>query len=134
MRRRDLLRTCAAAPLALAAARQARAQIRYEPSWASLDQRPSPAWYTGAKFGIFIHWGVYSVPSVVLPGGPGNLTASLQSGNIVLSWAGASNIQLQMTASLSPANWQIVSGTSGTSSYQISASGGGNAFYRLVQQ
>ena len=58
----------------------------------------------------------------------------LQSGNIVLSWTGASNIQLQMTASLSSANWQIVSGTSGTSSYQISASGGGNAFYRLVQQ
>src|SRR5438045_684259 len=63
MRRRDLLRTCAAGPLALAAARQARAQKRYEPSWASLDQRPSPAWSTGAKFGIFIHWGVYSVPS-----------------------------------------------------------------------
>ena len=29
-----------------------------------------PAWFTGAKFGIFIHWGVYSVPSYapVLPG------------------------------------------------------------------
>jgi alpha-L-fucosidase len=36
---------------------------KYEPSWASLDSRPSPAWFEDAKFGIFIHWGPYSVPS-----------------------------------------------------------------------
>lgn len=35
----------------------------YEPNWASLDQRPTPAWYQDAKFGVFIHWGVYSVPA-----------------------------------------------------------------------
>jgi alpha-L-fucosidase len=35
----------------------------YEPTWASLDGRPIPAWFPDAKFGIFIHWGVYSVPS-----------------------------------------------------------------------
>ncbi len=35
----------------------------YAPNWQSLDQRPVPAWFTDAKFGIFIHWGVYSVPS-----------------------------------------------------------------------
>src|ERR1035438_3761617 len=63
MRRRDLLRTCAAAPLALAAGRRAFGQKRYQPTWESIDARPSPAWYTDAKFGIFIHWGVYSVPS-----------------------------------------------------------------------
>ncbi len=42
----------------------------YEPKWESLDRRPTPAWFTDAKFGIFIHWGVYSVPSYapVLPG------------------------------------------------------------------
>ena len=40
MRRRDLLRTCAAAPLALAAA--APAQNRYQPTWESIDRRPSP--------------------------------------------------------------------------------------------
>jgi alpha-L-fucosidase len=34
----------------------------YQPSWQSLDQRPVPSWYKDAKFGIFIHWGVYSVP------------------------------------------------------------------------
>src|ERR1700680_5066792 len=57
MRRRDLL-AMAALPLVRAAA-----QARYEPNWDSLDRRPSPQWYTDAKFGIFIHWGVYSVPA-----------------------------------------------------------------------
>ena len=35
----------------------------YEPNWESLDSRPAPDWYLDAKFGIFIHWGVYSEPS-----------------------------------------------------------------------
>ena len=36
---------------------------RYEANWASLNKRGIPAWFQQAKFGIFIHWGVYSVPS-----------------------------------------------------------------------
>jgi hypothetical protein len=36
---------------------------KYEPSWDSLDSRPLPSWFDDAKFGIFIHWGVFSVPS-----------------------------------------------------------------------
>src|SRR5579859_1682059 len=42
----------------------------YQPTWESVDQRPTPAWFSDAKFGIFIHWGVYSVPAYapVLPG------------------------------------------------------------------
>jgi len=35
----------------------------YQPSWESLDKRPVPGWFADAKFGIFIHWGVYSVPA-----------------------------------------------------------------------
>jgi len=35
----------------------------YEPRWESLDSRPTPQWFQDAKFGIFIHWGVYSVPA-----------------------------------------------------------------------
>ncbi|WP_324672555.1 alpha-L-fucosidase [Hymenobacter sp. GOD-10R] len=42
---------------------RAQAQPSYEPTWSSLDQRPIPQWFTDAKFGIFIHWGVYSVPA-----------------------------------------------------------------------
>ena len=37
--------------------------VRYEPTWESLDSRPLPAWYDESKIGIFIHWGVFSVPS-----------------------------------------------------------------------
>ncbi len=40
----------------------------YEPNWASLDQRPTPGWYLDAKFGVFIHWGVYAVPAWGAPG------------------------------------------------------------------
>ena len=36
---------------------------QYEPNWASIDSRPLPSWYDEAKFGIFMHWGVFSVPS-----------------------------------------------------------------------
>ena len=39
------------------------AQQKYEANWASIDSRPVPQWFTDAKFGIFIHWGVYSVPA-----------------------------------------------------------------------
>jgi alpha-L-fucosidase len=35
----------------------------YQPNWKSLDSRPIPPWYDQAKFGIFIHWGVFSVPA-----------------------------------------------------------------------
>jgi alpha-L-fucosidase len=34
----------------------------YRPDWTSLRQYQQPQWYKDAKFGIFIHWGVYSVP------------------------------------------------------------------------
>ncbi|HEC2145713.1 TPA: alpha-L-fucosidase [Staphylococcus delphini] len=34
----------------------------YTPSWESLKQHPLPKWFDDAKFGIFIHWGPYSVP------------------------------------------------------------------------
>jgi len=35
----------------------------YQNTWESLDSRPIPTWFEDAKFGIFIHWGVYSVPA-----------------------------------------------------------------------
>ena len=35
----------------------------YDATWASLDGRPAPSWFRDAKFGIKMHWGMYSVPS-----------------------------------------------------------------------
>ncbi|KAL3935605.1 MAG: hypothetical protein SGARI_002908 [Bacillariaceae sp.] len=35
----------------------------YDPTWESLDARELPQWYADAKIGIFLHWGVFSVPS-----------------------------------------------------------------------
>ena len=35
----------------------------YRPDWATLIKYQQPQWYKDAKFGIFIHWGVYSVPA-----------------------------------------------------------------------
>jgi alpha-L-fucosidase len=49
--------------LALATTGSLTAQVQYEPKWESLDTRKMPAWFSQDKFGIFIHWGVYSVPS-----------------------------------------------------------------------
>lgn len=39
------------------------ADVEFEADWQSIDSRPLPEWYDEAKIGIFIHWGVYSVPS-----------------------------------------------------------------------
>lgn len=35
----------------------------FTPTWESLSRYEIPQWYQDAKFGIFIHWGVYSVPA-----------------------------------------------------------------------
>jgi alpha-L-fucosidase len=35
----------------------------FKPEWSSLETYEIPQWYKAAKFGIFIHWGAYSVPA-----------------------------------------------------------------------
>ena len=35
----------------------------YKPEWSSLCDFEMPKWFEKAKFGIFIHWGLYSVPA-----------------------------------------------------------------------
>ena len=35
----------------------------FKDTWESLSQYEVPQWYKDAKFGIFIHWGIYSVPA-----------------------------------------------------------------------
>ncbi len=36
----------------------------FQPTWESLQASYKvPAWFTGAKFGLFMHWGLYAVPA-----------------------------------------------------------------------
>jgi len=37
--------------------------MQYEPKLESIRKHPVPEWYHNAKLGIFIHWGLYSVPA-----------------------------------------------------------------------
>ena len=48
---------------ALAAVDAVIAQGPYRDDWDSLRAYQVPRWYADAKFGIFLHWGVYSVPA-----------------------------------------------------------------------
>ena len=56
------MKKLAALLLCVCATSAANAQ-RFSADWPSVDSRPTPAWWTDAKLGIFIHWGVYSVPA-----------------------------------------------------------------------
>src|SRR5712671_6329755 len=55
---RPLLPTIVFAAFALGAP----PRIHYEPTIESLNRHPLPQWYADAKLGIFVHWGLYSVP------------------------------------------------------------------------
>jgi alpha-L-fucosidase len=35
----------------------------YKPTWNSLRMHQTPQWFKDAKFGIYTHWGIYSVPA-----------------------------------------------------------------------
>ena len=36
---------------------------KYKPDWSSLSHHKAPEWYMHDKIGVFIHWGIYSVPA-----------------------------------------------------------------------
>ena len=40
-----------------------RLTAQVQPNWESIQARPYPQWFSDAKLGIFIHWGLYSVPA-----------------------------------------------------------------------
>jgi len=50
-------------PALLALLAAALPSQEFAADWESLSGHQPPAWFGDAKFGIFIHWGVYSVPS-----------------------------------------------------------------------
>ncbi|HWG22399.1 MAG TPA: alpha-L-fucosidase [Terracidiphilus sp.] len=66
--RREALRLVAAGSAATAGiTRRAEAASlednRYAATWDSLQQHTCPKWFRDAKFGIYFHWGLYSVPA-----------------------------------------------------------------------
>ncbi|MBZ5564384.1 MAG: alpha-L-fucosidase, partial [Acidobacteriia bacterium] len=61
--RREFLQATGAAAAALGSAHMLRARQAYAPTWDSLAKHTAPAWFDDAKFGIFFHWGIYSVPA-----------------------------------------------------------------------
>ena len=61
--RRAIAAMCAAAALLGLGSAAAQARSDYQPTVESLNSHPTPRWFEDAKFGIFIHWGAYSVPA-----------------------------------------------------------------------
>ncbi|MBE1495837.1 alpha-L-fucosidase [Amycolatopsis lexingtonensis] len=54
----------------------------YTPTWSSVDQHPPAAeWFQDAKFGIYFHWGVFSVPAFGNEWYPRNMYISGSSEN-----------------------------------------------------
>ena len=43
--------------------------MAYEPTLDSLNAHPVPQWFEDAKFGIFIHWGLFSIPAFAAKSG-----------------------------------------------------------------
>ena len=52
-------------PARLAEIDRVIAQGPYTDDWDSLCKWQAPGWFRDAKFGIFLHWGLYSVPAYV---------------------------------------------------------------------
>jgi hypothetical protein len=57
---------------------------KYQPNNQSLSQHPLPGWYDDAKLGIFIHWGLYSVPGWAK--GTEKAFEELMAGGSLLEW------------------------------------------------
>ncbi|MEU2778306.1 alpha-L-fucosidase [Streptomyces sp. NPDC007162] len=54
----------------------------YTPTWASVNQHPpAPEWFQDAKFGIYFHWGVFSVPAYDSEWYPRNMYISGSNAN-----------------------------------------------------
>jgi alpha-L-fucosidase len=57
-----------AAPVLASSSSVARG-TNYQPTWDSVERHTVPDWFQDAKLGIFIHWGLYSVPAWASPTG-----------------------------------------------------------------
>lgn len=55
--------------------------MQYQPTQQSLRSRPRPEWFDDEKFGIFIHWGLYSVPAYA-PVGDTDIAGLFEKGDL----------------------------------------------------
>lgn len=73
MNRRDFGKTAFGAALlggsANLSGQESPKPVRFEADWASIRRHEVPEWYRNAKLGIFVHWGLYSVPAWAPPTG-----------------------------------------------------------------
>jgi alpha-L-fucosidase len=59
----------------------------YHPSIESLSAHPLPSWFDDAKFGIFIHWGLYSIPAFApLGANPDLMAPDMMRSNRYAEW------------------------------------------------
>ncbi len=63
MHRRDFLKAAGSAAAIMGAPGILRGAPEYEPAWDSLAKHAVPGWFRDGKFGLFFHWGIYSVPA-----------------------------------------------------------------------
>ena len=61
--RRAFLKTTGVATAALGTASLLRPDQAFAPFWDSLTKHTAPTWFDDTKFGIYFHWGPYSVPA-----------------------------------------------------------------------
>ncbi|MFR9566916.1 MAG: alpha-L-fucosidase, partial [Rikenellaceae bacterium] len=59
---KSVITTLAAVALFANTQVEAKPKSQFEPTWESLTKYEVPEWWQNTKFGIYFHWGPYSVP------------------------------------------------------------------------
>ncbi|UJR23860.1 hypothetical protein I4U23_026835 [Adineta vaga] len=94
----------------------------YTPDWSSLDTRSIPSWFDQAKVGIFIHWGVFSVPSITSEAwmwwawkgdNPNPETVAFMEKNYPADWTYADFAREFRAEFFDPNEWADILGASG---------------------
>jgi alpha-L-fucosidase len=63
LERRSFLKMAGLTAANVAVPLHLHAATTWQPKWESLAKHATPSWFEDAKFGIYFHWGVYSVPA-----------------------------------------------------------------------
>jgi len=69
--------------------------MTYEPTLQSVRQHEVPKWFQDAKFGIFVHWGPFTIPAFA-PIGRGNINEILVKEGTASFFRGATQSKLYL--------------------------------------